>query len=355
VEFKTAASAEHESDDQLVMRPAFWSTVKPALKWLLFAALIYFVGRALWHQLAQLDWHAIHFRALPLIGAAIALTIVYAARTISFRILLAGYGVRITWTQAAVVGWIPQIGKYIPGQVASLAGAVALLRSFGVAGAVSVAVVLVMDGIAVLTGLITGSPLLLWEPAKRALPTGWLWCGVLVIAGVVCLHPKIFGRLLNLALRKLKRAELTSLPPWHNYIGPVLLGFSQWILAGAALWLITSSITPVDFRHVPLFIAIAGLAYTVSYLTPFAPGGLGVREAIFQATLFLIVGGEPAAVAVIAMRVIQTLVEIIMALAGWIIWRRAREPAGGNKKGAEIAIEGDVAMALRDEKEIRRF
>jgi len=303
---------------------------KSLLKWLLFAALIWFVGRALWHQLAQVDWRTIHFDLLPLIGAAIALTVVYAARSISFRILLHGYQVHITWPQAAVVGWIPQIGKYIPGQVASLAGAVALLRRYAVPGAVALAVVLVMDGLAVLTGLIIGSPLLVWAPVRHVLPYGWLGCAVLVIAGVICLHPRVYGRLLNFALRKLKRVPLSSLPPWHNYIGPVLLGFAQWLLAGIALWLVTRSIAPeLSANRLAIFIAIAGLAYTAGYLAPFAPGGLGVREAVFQATLVLIVH-EQAAIAVITMRLIQTLVEVLMAAAGALLMRRAAEPAAGS-------------------------
>jgi len=296
---------------------AMW---KPLLKWALFVALIVFVGRALWRQIEKLDWSTIHFHPISLIGAALALAIVYAARTVSFRILLHGYDVDLSWRDAAVVGWIPQIGKYIPGQVASLAGAVALLRRFKVPGPIALAVVLVMDGLAVLTGLITGSPLLLWEPVRKILPTGWLWCGLLVLAGIVCLHPRVYGRLLNFALAKFRRAPLTRLPPWHNYIGPVILGFAQWILAGVALWLIARSITVVDARHLPLFVAIAGLAYTVSYLTPFAPGGLGVREGIFQGTLFLIIS-TPAAIVVIVMRIVQTLIEILMAIAGWIILR----------------------------------
>lgn len=307
-----------------VRRTSWW---KPAIKWALFLALIIFVGRALWRQIAKLDWTTIHFHPVPLIGAAIALAIVYAARTISFRILLAGYDVQLSWRDAAVVGWIPQIGKYIPGQVASLAGAVALLRRFKTPGPIALAVVLVMDGLAVLTGLITGSPLLLWEPVKRLLPTGWLWCGALVIAGIICLHPRVYGGLLNFALKKFRRAPLTRLPPWHNYIGPVLLGFAQWILAGTALWLIARSITFVDARHLPLFIAIAGLAYTASYLTPFAPAGLGIREAIFQITLFQVIS-TPAAVAVITMRIVQTLIEIVMALAGWMLLRSHERHSG---------------------------
>jgi hypothetical protein len=74
------------------------------------------------------------------------------------------------------------------------------LRRFKVPGPIALAVVLVMDGLAVLTGLITGSPLLLWGPVRKILPTGWLWCGIVVIVGIVCLHPRVYGRLLNFAL-----------------------------------------------------------------------------------------------------------------------------------------------------------
>jgi len=297
--------------------------VASVLKWLLFLTIIYFVGRALWRQLAALDWHAIHFHLLPVLVAAAALALIYAGRAASFRALLAGYGVRLTWREAAIVGWIPQIGKFIPGQVASLAGAIALLRRFNTPAPVALAVVTVMDGLAVLTGLIAGSPLLTWEPVRSFVPLGGLWFALLIIGGGICLHPRIYGRLLNLGLRLIRRPELDRLPTWRSYVGPLLIGFAQWILAGFALWLITRSVTFVDAGHLPLFIAIAGLGYTAGYLAPFAPGGLGVREAVFQATLSLVVGA-PAAVVVILMRLVQTLVEIASAVAGWALLRNSR-------------------------------
>ena len=298
-----------------------FKTLKRVLKWALFLALIYFVGRAIVHQLSLIDWSTLHFRALPLVGAFVVLTVIYAARTFSFRFLLDGYGITLPWSQTNVVAWIPQIGKYIPGQIASIAGAVGLLRRFGVGGAVSLSVVLVMDGIAVLTGLITGSPLLLWEPVKRVFPLGWIGCLVVVVGGAVALHPKVFGKLLNLALAKMKRPPVEAIPRVIDYVVPMLLGFLQWILAGLALWLIARSVTDVSPRHLGLFIPIAGLAYTVSYLTPFAPGGLGVREAIFGATLVVLIG-SPAAVVVVVMRLIQTFVEVLMAFAGWVLLKR---------------------------------
>ncbi len=298
-------------------------------KWAIFLVLLIAVGYTLVRQASKLDWAMLHFDALPLVAAAVALFVVYAARSISFRILLDGYGAHITWRQAAVVGWLPQIAKYIPGQVWSIGGAVKLLRDFAVPGPVALAVVLVMDGLAVLTGLMTGAPLLLWHPILRRYPHAWIWCALLVVGGLTCLHPRMYGWLLNVALKKLKRAPIQSLPPWHDYIGPVLLGFTQWLLAGGALWLIAGSITFVDWRTLHLYVAIAGLGYTAGYLSPF-PGGLGPRDAIFQLLLTLLLPNAVAAsVIVIAMRLLQTAVEVVMAVAGWVLLKRQGDKVSG--------------------------
>ena len=162
--------------------------------------------------------------------AAICLTLIYAARTLSFRLLLMGYS-RLGhfpppgWAQMAVVAWVPQLAKYVPGQVASIVGAVGFLKKFGIGAVVGLSVVLVMDGLAVLTGVVTGSPLLLWEPVKKLLPYGWILCVAIVIGGVIMLLPGVYGRAINFALIKTKRPPLESMPPTANFIGPVLLGF----------------------------------------------------------------------------------------------------------------------------------
>jgi hypothetical protein len=309
--------------------PPLLRSILPVLKWLFIAAVLWFVGRAIAMQLANFDWRHAHFRPIPLALAAACLTLIYAARTLSFRLLLMGYA-RLEhcpppgWAQMAVVAWLPQLAKYVPGQVASIAGAVTLLRKFGVGAVVGLSVVLVMDGLAVLTGVVTGSPLLLWEPVRKLLPYGWILCIIIVAGGVAMLLPGVYGRVINFALVKTKRPPLRSMPPTRNYIGPVLLGFMQWLLAGLALWLTAVSVapagTPVPLHHLWLFTAIGALGYTAGYLSPL-PGGLGVRDAIFQETLTHLIGGS-AALVVVTVRIIQTLVEIAMAAAGVVILRR---------------------------------
>ena len=305
--------------------PANLRSILPLLKWLFVALILWFVVRAIASQLTHFDWRHAHFHPLPLALAAICLTLIYAARTLSFRLLLMGYAKLghfppPTWSQMAVVAWVPQLAKYVPGQVASIVGAVGFLRKFGIGAVVGLSVVLVMDGLAVLTGVITGSPLLLWEPVRRQFPAGWILCVAIILAGVIMMLPGVYGRAINFVLTKTKRPPLQSMPPMRNYIGPVLLGFMQWILAGFALWLTALSVAPLPLGQIWLFSAIGALGYTAGYLSPL-PGGLGVRDAIFQGTLTLLIGGS-AALVVVTVRVIQTIVEIVMAAAGVIILRK---------------------------------
>ncbi len=296
--------------------------VASIVRWIIFVVVLGFVAYALWKQIIQIDWKTVRLRPLPLVGAFACLALVPPVQLLSYRTLLGAYAHQPPWRAMAAVAWVPPLGKYVPGKVASIVGAVYLLRKFQIPTAIALGVVLVMDGIAVLTGLITGSPLLLWEPVNRLLPSAWLWCALAVTAGIVCLHPAVFARLLNLVLRRTGRPQLERMPDLRHYIVPVVCGFAQWVLAGAALWLIANSLTPVSLDRLILFISIAGLGYTISYLMLFAPGGLGPREAIFQFSLSNVIAPGISAVTVVAMRVIQTCTELLAALIGIILLRR---------------------------------
>ena len=292
--------------------------------------MLAFVGYALSKQIAAVNWREVHFRPMPIALAALCLLLVPPVQLLSYRTLLGAYAHAPPLRVMAAVAWIPPLGKYVPGKVASLAGAIYLLRRFNIPAAIALGVVLVMDGLAVVSGLVAGSPLLLWAPVKRVVPSAWIGCAIVVTLGVVCLHPAVFGRLLNFVLRKMKRPLLSRMPDLRHYLVPVLCAFAQWVLAGAALWFIANSVTSVAAARLPLFVAVAGLGYTVSYLMLFAPGGLGPREAIFHAALSQVVAPGLSAVSVVMMRLVQTLTELLAALVGVIFLRKVERasPSG---------------------------
>jgi hypothetical protein len=277
-------------------------------------------------QFRAVSWDDLHFHPGLALLAVLAMLGVNGVQLVMFRALLAAYDHRLPWRVLLGAAWVPPLGKYVPGKVAAVAGSVYLLRKHGVPGAVAVSIALMADGLAVIAGLVVSTPLLLWEPVRREWPNTWIFCVALAAAGVVALHPRVFVGLINVLLRKLGRPPLASMPTLGRYILPVSMSFAQWLFAGLGLWLMTRAVTDVSPRLLPQFIATAALAMTFSYLALFAPGGLGVREGIYLLTLGPMIGAS-AAVVVVAMRVIQTLIELTLAAVGAVLLRGAGDRA----------------------------
>jgi uncharacterized membrane protein YbhN (UPF0104 family) len=293
------------------------------VRWGLFLGVLAFVIGALAGQFAQVDWTTLRIGWAGVAFCALCLLGVPVVQMASYRALLGSYTRPPDWRAMAAIAWVPPMGKYVPGKVASILGAVYLLRRFNITSAVALSVVLAMDGIAVLTGLIIGAPLLTWEPVERIVPMGWLWCAIVVALGCIALYPRIYGRLINTALHLLRRPTLPRVPDLKHYLVPVICMTIQWILAGLSLWFVCGAVAEVQTGQIPVMIAVAALGYTISYLALFAPGGLGVREAVFAACLSLmVVPPAHAAIAVVLVRIIQTLTEATAALAGWMLLPR---------------------------------
>lgn len=291
------------------------------ITWSITVIVLGFVGYALLKQFRQVRWSEVHFHPVPAAAAVACMVGVSAMQLAARWTLLIAYGYPLTWRVQLPAAWVPQLGKYVPGGIASVGGAVYLLRQQGVPAAVGLSVAVLLDALAVMAGLIVSTPLLLWGPVRAKLPMAWLACIVMIVVGVILLHPRVFVGLLNWTLKKIRRNPIAQAPPLARYLWPVLASFGQWLLAGLGLWFMTLAVTDVRVSLVPLFIASAALAMTVSYLMPFTPGGIGIREGLYLLTLGPTVG-PAAAIVVVAMRVVQTLIELLLAGVGALLLRR---------------------------------
>ncbi|HEY0008946.1 MAG TPA: hypothetical protein VGB55_09495 [Tepidisphaeraceae bacterium] len=304
-----------------IKRKRRWVSV---VKGVLLAIIIYLVGAAMWKQWKVIEAQNIpvQIRPIPLLLALLALIGVSTVQMISYRALLSAYASAPPWRAMLAVAWLPPLGKYVPGKVAALLAAMAILRRFGIPGAVAVAVVLVLDGLAVIAGLITGSPLLLWRPIREIAPWAWTLCVPVVIVGIICLWPSVFGRIINFALKKAKKPSLPKMPPVSRYLIPVTCAFAQWVLAGLGLLLIVASVTgEIKWSHWPLMIAFAALSQTIGYLVLISPGGFGPTQAIQLACLTPLVG--PLAAVIVPIRLLaQVFVDLILASVGAFVLRK---------------------------------
>jgi uncharacterized membrane protein YbhN (UPF0104 family) len=307
-------------------RPA-GSLLLTILKWALCLLIVVYVARALARHINAIDWSTVHFHAgFALLGAA-CVALVTATQVVAYRLLLGAYGLSVRWRHAATLSWLPALGKYVPGKVVAISSTVYLLRRFKIPAAVALSVALMGDALAVLTGLIVGAPMLRSPEVRARLPGGWVWSLTVILIGVTCLYPPVFTRLVNVALRKLKRQPLSHVPQLRYYLLPVIAAFAQWICWGLAVWCVTRSVADVAIARVIDFTFMTALANTIGYLALFAPGGIGVREALLLLPLTQTPGvGDKAAVVVLAVRLIQTIVEVLLAALGLTVLKTVADP-----------------------------
>lgn len=320
------------------IRPPSRKHLITGIKLALLLLVLVLVARVLfkqWQQIAANDIPVV-IRPWPLIGTALLLMAVALIQAVSYRTLLGAYATAPRWRAMPTIAWVPPMGKYIPG--GAVIAAVAMLRRLNIPVGVAVAVVLVQDGLAQLAGLIVSAPLLWWQPVAERVPWG-KWLAVpLIAAAAVCLWPAVFAFGINTLLRLLKRPPLPRMPTTRQYAVPMACAFGQWILHGAALAFIVQSVTGQSpWPHFLLLMSFAALSQTLGYLAVFAPGGLGVREAVLLACLTPMVG--PLAAVIVPIRAVaQVVVDVLMGAIGLSVASATRMA-----KNVDAAEPGPVA------------
>ena len=292
-------------------------------------------------------------RAISFLGIAIALlavfllvrTLVKQWPTISdalqdanipllvLAFLLSGagiFGLAVLWRQCLAVFGDPrpmprvaawffagELGKYLPGGVWPVVGRGELATRGGVSRSVSYAATLVSLGVmcigaALACGIV--APIVALESGRVSL----IMLVLLVVpAGIVVVHPKVFGFGLRLGNR-LTRGRINLEPPrWRKMLGLVLVSLPAWIGVGSASVVITAALHLEQQPFRVFFATVA--AFLVGLLALPVPAGAGIRELIFVAVCGL-VSGPATAVAAVA-RVMLIVVDGLGGLIGLLSLR----------------------------------
>jgi uncharacterized membrane protein YbhN (UPF0104 family) len=252
---------------------------------LLVAAVVFVVlrVRSLWHgshvELANVDWAA-------LAGSFVLAMLGTAAGALIWLVILDGLGVkpRLRW---AGLFFQAQLGKYIPGSIWQYAGRAAVARSNGIpVGPVGVSLAVEFAAAAIAAG------------SMAAFLVGW-W-GALILAAVAVLLA---------ASGRPTRSRL----PVHVTIRATLLYLPVWLLLGASFWLCARGLVAAPAGDLALYMGTFAVAWLAGLLAIYAPGGLGVREAVLVALLHGRIGAADALVVAAASRLILILVDVLLA------------------------------------------
>lgn len=228
-----------------------------------------------------------------------------------------------TADRASMVAWyfVGEIGKYVPGGVWSVVGRAELARRGGVARAASYASVALSLVTLYLAGMLVVALLVPLRFVGHGTTAEVLWVLALLPAGVVVLHPRPLGWLVARAERVVRRRLSVPVPPWSASIGLVARYVPSWLLVGTATWCVARAFDPDVAWTVVAPAAI--LSWVVGFVLVPVPGGIGVREAVFVASVGALSGGVAATVAVTA-RLCFLLVDGGGAALSALSWRWLR-------------------------------
>jgi hypothetical protein len=220
-------------------------------------------------------------------------------------------GPRIPGREAVQLFMIANLGRYIPGKVWQIAGLAALARGKGVPAATATGAAVLGHGIALVAASTLGLGALLTGPEPYRT---WGIVGAVVVAIVLVLVsiPAVFRRLADLWLRMTKTE--TSLGALHGarWLGLYILNWTMYVLS---FWVLSCSLG-LQGGVVPLASGFAA-AYVLGYLMVFAPAGLGPREGFLIMFLTPHIGVTSSGLLAVVARLWMTVVEVVPAAIFW--------------------------------------
>jgi hypothetical protein len=266
---------------------------------LLAAALVFVVlrARSLWHG-SHIQWSHVDWVALA--GASVLAAVGTAASASIWLVILRGLGVR-TERRWVWLFFQSQLGKYIPGSVWQYAGRTAVARTYGLpVRTVAMSLPIEFVAAAIAAGA-TGAFLL-----------GWWGAAVIAAVAIVLLVIERPSRVRALAVSTTIRATLLYVP--------------VWLVLGASFWLCAHGLVGAPTEDLAFYMGAFAIAWLAGLAAIYAPGGIGVREAVLVAFLGGRIGAADALVVAAASRLILILVDVLFAGIATAALRRSRPP-----------------------------
>lgn len=271
------------------------------------------------------------------VAAAIARAMIpylcaYVALAGAWFFLLRTLGMRPTVRCASGIYFSTQIAKYLPGNIGQHVGRVYLSAEHGL-GAFRVGLSLAIEMVLIIAvAALMSLPLAPRLLAK--LGTGGPGAGTVALASALALALAVVAyalrrtaflvsarhHLVSALVEARTHGSLRYLP------AAVALIVLAMALAGASLLLLCLDLRSLDGGTLLFGVALVSASWVFGFLTPGAPAGLGVREAILLAGLVSIVDRQAALEATLMFRGVSLAADVLAFAAGrWLL--RAPVPA----------------------------
>lgn len=304
--------------------------MKRWLRWIGMTAAI--AGSAIFigYLLTTLDLGSLraHLNSRSLLALAAAV-LLYAAivplGALAWRIMLRDMGHRERFLPLLAIMSVTQAGKYLPGNVGQHVGRIGLSLAHGIPAAILIASMAYEVCLLLLADLFTavaagaasgpGLEILLGTTGHASAIAIAVAATLLCLAAIPVLTkvlPRLTGWLMSRRGGGPAPAALT-LPAIGQVLG---LYVAAMLCVGASMAVLALGLFPGRPFDFALLTAAFTLAWAIGFITPGAPAGLGVREALLLLMLAHGMGAANASLLILALRVATTLGDMLCFIVG---------------------------------------
>ena len=307
------------------LSPVQWRVLQSVVTLLLVGFAAWYLWRQ-WREATAADLHiSVDFIRLTAASGLVLATYLLLVET--WRRVLARYGYHVSFSNAARVWFISNLGKFVPGRVWQVTAMTAMTQRLGIpltaAGSAS-AVITIANVVAGFSLLLVVGTRSLSALEGRYQASVAIATGLLLVALVAApFTMRVIGTVATRALRRPVALSMPASAAWISIVGCAV----AWLSYGVAFQIFVHAIVGHADGAWSAYVAAYTLSYLIGYLSLITPGGIGPREAALSfllVTLGLATGRE-AAVITIASRLWLKVLEILPGVL--FLLRRSRDAA----------------------------
>jgi uncharacterized membrane protein YbhN (UPF0104 family) len=287
-------------------------------KWVWVIAVIGFIA---FYFIQHLPEAIQYFSTVPTGSVLCSILLLFCARLLI--ILLALQSVKTgdwhpPYLQMFSIFSISQLGKYIPGGVWHFAARINSYKENSMTNA-KVLQTMVIESVWMVSGSVAFVAIMF--SIQHAMT------GAVIIKSFQV--PEILWKLLpwitivawiiGLAIIDRRYPVQDNLPKFIRIIFLILIQFSVWLALGGSFYLLFQS---AGLENIWLVLGGYALSWVAGYVVPFAPGGIGIREAVQVIFFSPIATPEQIAIISIVHRMLYTITEVILGLIGFYLAKR---------------------------------
>ncbi len=270
------------------------------------------------------DWSLVRLRAGPIALSVTLLAFTFLIASALWSRILPTFGERrVGLTEGAAMLVVANLGRYVPGKVAQLAGMAILARRRGMSGVRTTAAAVTAQIVNLLAAAAVGGWVVVQAGEAIQRQDVALWLAILA-ALTAFLKLGGVGMLLRWALARSGDAGPPPNPEGLRLLTLFPGYLVHWIAHGVAFVLLARGLG-MELGFVFGATAFAA-AYFAGYAALVAPGGIGIREGALAALLAPVLGVEAGVVLAVLQRAWATAVELCCAAAGALVLRRPATP-----------------------------